>query len=444
MFRKNSLKISLIVVFALFMGMVTPKIFYAIDLTYQQLKVLIDVISIVKDHYVDDIDTQKLIYGAAEGVVRQLDDFSQFMDPDVNKRVASDTEGEFGGLGIRIISRDKYITVVTPLPGTPAYEAGVFPDDRIIQIEGKSTYEMPSEEAVKILRGRPGTKVKITIARKTEKAGKDEWSTKEFTLERSLIKPEAVEHRMLENKIGYIYIFEFTGHVAEDTLTALKDLEKHGMKALILDLRYNPGGLLTDAVDIASYFLSGKKMIVYTKGRKDEDNYEFKSNKHAPYEDLPMTVLVNGGSASASEIIAGAMQDNKRAKIIGTKTFGKASVQSIIPLSDGSGLRLTVAKYYTPSGRMIHRDKKGHGGISPDIEVKPTLEQEKNIIMQFDTIYTPGEEPKTRLKTEKPVGDPVVEEALDVLSKKIGAPYKRPEPKKTDKTKQKSKAKADK
>lgn len=375
----------------------------AVDQSYEKLKVLIQVLRLVQENYVEETDSNKLIYGAVKGVVRELDDFSQFMEPDTNAKVKSDTEGEFGGLGITIAARDGYITIITPLPNTPAYEAGILPNDKIIAIEGESTQDMSADDAVNKLRGKIGTKVKFTVAREPDK--KDgEWLRQDYELTRAKIVPETVQSRMLDNNIGYIHIVDFSGHAVEKTGEALVELKKQGMQALVLDLRYNPGGLLTGACDISRYFLDQNKMIVYTKGRRPENYQEFRSDATAPYADLPLVVLVNGGSASASEIVSGAMQDNKRAVIIGSRTFGKASVQSIIPLLDGSGLRLTVARYYTPSGKSIHRDPKNNtGGITPDIEIKVDREAMVKIFEQYSKIYVPGKDGKpAEVKDAKP------------------------------------------
>jgi len=413
MFKNKSVRVLLLAVAAFGLGMVFSKTFYAADLTYQQLKVLVDILDYVRDDYVEDTDPQKLVYGAADGIVRQLDDFSQFMDPELSKKVKSDTDGEFGGLGIRITARDGAITIITPMPGTPAYKSGILPGDRIIKIGADITKDMDADEVVNRLRGKPGTKVTITIAREPEEKNAA-WITKEMTLVREIIKPEVVQSRLLDGKIGYMHIVDFSGHVSEDVARAMSDLKKQGMEALVLDLRYNPGGLLNAAVELCKYFVDGNKMIVYTKGRKPENYAEFRSDKTAPFASLPLIVLVNGGSASGSEIVAGALQDHKRAIIIGTKTFGKASVQTIIPLSDGSGLRLTVAKYYTPSGRSIHRNAKDNsGGIAPDIEVKVSRENEIKIMEQYDKIYTPGKEPSSALKVA--VADEPLDRAVQIL-----------------------------
>jgi len=389
---KNARKIVFVTLSALVLGAVFPYVNFALDQTYQQLKVIVDVLELIKDSYVEQIDPQKLVYGAAKGMVAELDDYSQFMEPDVYDRVKSDTEGEFGGIGIRVDTREGWLTVVTPLPNTPAWRAEMLPGDKIIKIEDVSTKDMIIDDAIKKLRGKPGTQVKITTAREADDKNA-EWITKDLTLTRELIKAENVKWRMLDAKTGYVKIVEFTGHATENIDKAMIELKGKGMEALVLDLRYNPGGLLSSAVDISKMFMNGNKMIVYTKGRKPENYQEFKANTSATYELLPVVVLINRYSASASEIVAGAMQDNKRAVIVGERSFGKASVQSMIPLSDKSALRLTIAKYYTPSGKSIQHDAKNEtGGITPDIEIKVPLETEKKLLQQGDEIYFPGKE----------------------------------------------------
>lgn len=411
---KNARKLVFITLSALVIGAVFPYVNFAMDRTYAQLKVIVDVLELIKDSYVDKIDPQKLVYGAAKGMVQELDDFSQFMEPDVYDRVKSDTEGEFGGIGIRVDTREGWLTVVTPLPNTPAWKAGMLPGDKIIKIEGVSTKDLIIDEAIKKLRGKPGTPVKITTAREPDE--KDaEWITKDLTLVRELIKSESVKWRMLDAKTGYIKVVDFTGHATENFNKAMGELKGKGMEALVLDLRYNPGGLLSSAVDICKLFMNDNKMIVYTKGRKPENYQEFRAGGSAPHELLPLVVLVNRYSASASEIVAGAMQDNKRAVIVGERSFGKASVQSMIPLSDKSALRLTIAKYYTPSGKSIQRDEKAEtGGITPDIEIKVTVETEKKLLQQAEEIYFPGKDDKSDKKKDA-ARDEMVERAVELL-----------------------------
>lgn len=396
--------------------LVLPAASASVDKTYEQLKLIIDILDYIKENYVEEVKTQDLVYGAARGMVGTLDSFSQFMDPDLHKDVKTETEGQFGGLGIRIGMRDEWLTVITPLPGTPAYKAGVLPQDRIVKIEGEATKGLQLAEAVKKLRGKPGSTVKLQMARNAGTDEKPDWVTKDFSLTREVIVIQSVQSRMLPDKTGYVRILEFNAHTTEDAGTALEKLKKAGATSLVLDLRNNPGGLLTAAVDVASYFLGDGKLIVYTQGRRAENRQDFRASSKAQFGNLPVCVLVNGGSASGSEIVAGALQDHKRAVLLGDKTFGKASVQSVIPLADGSGLRLTVAKYYTPLGRSIMRDeKKGTGGIVPDIVVPISRETEAKLQEQGEEVFKQGAEPESAVKKDERVPDAVLDRALELL-----------------------------
>lgn len=400
--------------FCAILGLAFPKINAAADNTYQQLRILVDMIELISKNYADEVEYKKLIRGAARGMVDELDEFSQYMDEDVYERVKSETEGEFGGIGIRLDVKDGWPTVITPMPGTPAYKAGIYPGDKIIKIEGQSTKDMIVDDVVKRLRGKPGTKVKLTIAREPQNKDED-WIQKDLEVARDTIKPEVVKYKMLEDSLAYIRIADFSGHMLEDFSSALKNAVSQKAQGLIIDLRYNPGGLLMGSVDLAKMFLGGEKLIVYTKGKKDSNYQEFRADKTAEYENLPIVVLINRYSASASEIFAGAMQDNKRAVIIGENSFGKASVQQIMPLSDGSALRLTIAHYYTPGGKMIHRDPKtGKGGIKPDLEVKIPKEDEIKIFEGMEEIYYPDKK-EDSVKDKKKVKDECLQRALEIL-----------------------------
>jgi carboxyl-terminal processing protease len=386
------------------------------DKTYEQLKVLVDVLSYIQENYVEEPDSQKLIYGAASGMVRTLDPFSQFMDPEAHDEIKTETEGEFGGLGIRIAVKDDWLTVMTPLPGTPAYRAGILPNDRLVEIDGATTKDMTLGDALKQLRGAPGTKVRLTLMRGPEDEGEGPWAAHEFTLAREIVKIESVQSWMLNPTVGYLRIDEFSARTSEDTMSALNDLKKQGMQSLVLDLRNNPGGLLSAAVDVASDFIGDNKLIVYTQGRKADSRQDFRAGPTAPFGALPMILLINGGSASGSEIVAGALQDHKRAVIMGLRSYGKASVQSVIPLSDGAGLRLTVAHYYTPLGRSIHRDEKAKtGGITPDIVVPVPRDTEAKLYTQWDMIYAMGKKPKSVVKKDDLVKDETLDRAVELL-----------------------------
>jgi carboxyl-terminal processing protease len=270
-----------------------------------------------------------------------------------------ETSGSFGGLGIEITLRDDILTVVAPIEGTPAHRAGLHPGDRIVKIDGLATKDMQLSDAVKRMRGKPGTKVTISVVR-------EGWvEPKDFDIVREQIRVHSVRTHDLGNGIGYIRLRQFQEQTAHDLEQALDKFLKTGMKALILDLRNNPGGLLTSAVEVTEKFMDDGKLVVYTEGRVRNQNMRFSAHAKKAISSVPMVILVNQGSASASEIVAGALQDYGRAVLVGTQTFGKGSVQTIIPLSDGSGLRLTTAKYFTPKGRSIHGK-----GITPDIVVE--------------------------------------------------------------------------
>ncbi len=389
------------------------------DKTYEQLKILIDVLNYIQEDYVDEPDTQKLIDGAASGMVKTLDPFSQFMDQESHDELKTETEGQFGGLGIRVAMKDDWLTVITPLPGTPAYRQGVLPNDRIVEIDDETTRDISLSDALKKLRGAPGTKVKLTLLRGPEDGGEGPWVSHEFNLTREVVKIESVESWMLDDKIGYARITEFSQKTGEDFLAALNDLKKHGAQSVVMDLRNNPGGLLSAAVEVASDFLDDNKLVVYTQGRKAENRQEFRAGPSAPFPSIPLIVLINEGSASGSEIVAGALQDQHRAVIMGQRSYGKASVQSVIPLSDGSGLRLTVARYYTPLGRSIHRDEKHKtGGIMPDLVVPVTKDVEAKLYNQWDMVYAQGKKPHSVVKKEELIPDETLDRAVELLKAK--------------------------
>ena len=388
----------------------------ATDNTYEQMKLLVDVLGYIQDNYVDDTQTQKLVYGAAEGMVHTLDPFSQFLEPEMNREMKTETEGQFGGVGLRLNLKDDWLTVMTPMPGSPAYRLGILPNDRIAEIEGTPTKDIDMEDALKKLRGAPGTKIKLKVYRSTGETRDAVWKPKDFEITRELVKIESVSARKLEGGVGYARIVEFSAKTSDDLGVALRDLMKEGTTSLILDLRNNPGGLLSAAVEVSSLFLGEGKLIVYTQGRRPESRQDFTSGLKAPYANVPLVILLNGGSASASEIVAGAMQDHKRAVVVGQRSYGKASVQSLIPLPDGSGLRLTVARYYTPLGRSIHRDEKNKtGGIPPDIAVAISPENEAKLYEQWEMIYAKDRKPQSVVKPEDAVRDEQLDRAVELL-----------------------------
>ena len=327
--------------------------------TYEQLRLFTEVLSIVQNQYVDEVPPRELIYSAIKGTLRGLDPHSSFLDPDSYKDMQVETSGSFGGLGIEITLKDDVLTIVSPIEGTPAYRAGLTTGDRIIKIDGLTTKDMQLSDAVKRMRGKPGTKVTISIVR-------EGWTeAKDYDIVREQIRVHSVRENELGGGVAYIKLRQFQEQTPHDLDVALDKAQKAGMKSLVLDLRNNPGGLLTAAVEVSEKFIDDGKLVVYTEGRVRNQNMRFTAHSKKPYAKMPMVVLLNQGSASASEIVAGALQDWGRAMVVGTQSFGKGSVQTIIPLSDGSGLRLTTAKYFTPKGRSIHGK-----GITPDIVVE--------------------------------------------------------------------------
>jgi len=324
---------------------------------YEELKTFTEVLSMVKKNYVEDVKSKDLVYGAIRGMLSSLDPHSSFMTAEGFKDMQVETKGEFGGIGIQIGMKESLLTVIAPIEDTPAYKAGIQAGDKIVKINNVTTRDMTLQDAVSKMRGAPKTIVVITIMREGWK------DTKDFTLTREIIKVKSVKSKIIESGIGYVKINQFQEQTANDLAAAMKKLNEEKITSLVLDLRNDPGGLLNSSIDVASQFLEKGKLVVYTKTRAGEKS-EFFTNGNGHFT-LPMVVLVNQGSASASEIVAGALKDWNRAVILGTVTFGKGSVQTVIPLSDGSGLRLTTAKYYTPKGKSIQGT-----GITPDIIVK--------------------------------------------------------------------------
>src|SRR2546429_6010937 len=361
--------------------------------TYEQLRLFTEVLSIVQNQYVDEIPPKDLIYSAIKGTLRGLDPHSSFLDPESYREMQVETSGSFGGLGIEITLRDDVLTVVAPIEGTPAHRAGLHPGDRIIKIDGLVTKDMQLSDAVKRMRGRPGSKVTIAVIR-------EGWTEpKDFEITREQIRVQSVRTHDLGNGIEYIRLRQFQEQTSHDIDAALEKFAKNGMKALVLDLRNNPGGLLTSAVEVTEKVVEDGKLVVYTEGPVRNQNMRFSAHAKKAYANLPIVVLVNQGSASASEIVAGALQDYGRAVVVGTQSFGKGSVQTIIPLSDGSGLRLTTAKYFTPKGRSIHGK-----GITPDI----VAEAPKEPVAKDRPLPSP--DPMEDLKK-----DPQLQRALDVI-----------------------------
>ncbi len=332
--------------------------------TYESLEAFSNVLNLVQENYVEEVDSQKAIEGAIKGMLNTLDPHSSYMKPDDFKELQVETQGSFTGIGIEITMKDNILTVVSPIEGTPAFAKGLKAGDKIVKIGDEQTQDMSLMEAVKRLRGPKGSEVTISIHRKG-------WpDIKDVTLIRDIIPIHSVKSKLLEPGYPYIRIINFQAQTTVDFKKALADLEKQGkVKGLIVDLRNNPGGLLDQSVKIADIFVDGG-VIVSTKGRIKEQNSVFYARDNNPKHTFPLVVLVNEGSASASEIVAGALQDHKKAVIIGAQTFGKGSVQTIIPMDSGAGLRLTTARYYTPSGRSIQAT-----GITPDVIVASPTNQ---------------------------------------------------------------------
>jgi carboxyl-terminal processing protease len=332
------------------------------DAAYENLQVFTNILAIVQKNYVEDVTTDQLIEGAINGMLTSLDPHSAYLTPDLYKELQVDTKGTFGGLGIEITIRNAVLTVVSPIEDTPAYRAGVKAGDQIIKIDGQFTKDMTLVEAVKKMRGPKGSKVVLSVKRE----GVNEIF--DVSLLREVIKIQSVKSKTLDKGYGYIRVTQFQERTDSDIERVLEGWTKDtSLEGLVLDLRNDPGGLLTQAVKVADTFLDSG-LIVYTDGRLENQKQKYYARRPGSYVDFPMVVLVNGGTASASEIVAGALQDHKRAVILGTQTFGKGSVQTILPLDDNSALRLTTAKYYTPSGRSIQAT-----GIVPDIVMENEL-----------------------------------------------------------------------
>lgn len=330
--------------------------------TYQGLKLLSDVLDLVEKNYVDKVQPKKLIENAIQGMVSSLDPHSSLLTPEAFKELQIDTQGEFTGIGIHVTMRDNLVTVISPIEGTPAYEAGIKAGDKIIKVDGTPTEDL--RDAVKRMRGPKGTKVNITVVREGEP------KPLEFNLIRDVIPIHSVKSTLLEPGYGYVWVTHFRDSTYDDLVKALDKMEatKPPLKGLVFDLRDNPGGVLEQAIHISDLFLQ-KGIIMTSKGRLKQHTrvYRAHSNDSKP-RTYPMVVLINGGSASASEIVAGALQDHKRALILGTTSFGKGSVQAIENLRDGYALKLTIARYYTPSGRSIQAK-----GVEPDIVVRDRI-----------------------------------------------------------------------
>ncbi len=357
--------------------------------TYEELKTFSEVLNQVQKHYVEETKPKDLIQGAIRGMLGTLDPHSAYMTPEMYKEMQVETRGEFGGVGIQIGVKDNRLSVIAPIEGTPAYRAGIKAGDFIIKVNEDSTKDLSLMDAVTKMRGPKGSKVNLTVQRE----GTPEPLV--FTLLRDTIRIESVKSKMIDN-LGYVRLTQFQEATGRDLSKAIKQFRDQKVQGTILDLRNNPGGLLTAAVDVSEQFLPSGKLVVYTKSREGKKDEWFAKSKDQ-LEDLPVIVLVNEGSASASEIVAGALQDWGRAVVVGATSFGKGSVQTILALGDGSGLRLTTAKYYTPKGRSIQST-----GITPDIVVK---------LPNASTAKAPDGKPSEKEREGKTVKPPVNKDA---------------------------------
>lgn len=327
---------------------------------YADLQNFTKVLNLIEQYYVEEVDTKKLIYGAIKGMLRELDPHTNFMPPDIFKDFETETSGEFGGLGIEISVTNGILTIISPIEDTPAWEAGIKAGDKVIAVDGHSTKGLSLVEASQLMKGKRGTKVVLRIVRENEDEPRD------ISITRGSVKVKSVKYMNLDDGYAYVKITSFIENTAKDLEKVIDNHIKNNkkMEGLIIDMRRNPGGLLDQAVKVSDMFLKDGT-IVSTIGRAKKDKEVSSATKKGRFTDFPVIILVNEYTASASEIVSGALQDNKRALIVGQRTFGKGSVQSVVKLGDGSGLKLTVARYYTPSGISIQAE-----GIKPDIEIE--------------------------------------------------------------------------
>ncbi len=379
---------------------------------YKQLRLFREVMGIVQKDYVKEVSDKELIQGALTGMLQSLDPYSEYLNEDMFKELQAETTGEFGGLGIEISLESGMLTIVSPIEDTPAYEAGLKPGDKILKIDGETTKNITLLKAVKQMRGRPGTKVTLTIMRDGSTGFKD------YTLVRAIIHVHSVKTQILEEGYPYVKIISFQGSTDTNLAKAIKDMggdEK--IRGMVFDLRNDPGGLLDQAWKVAGLFLEKGALIVYTDGRTKDQQTEFRATGAGKHYEFKIAVLINEGSASASEIVTGALQDHDRALIFGTKSFGKASVQTIIPLGSETGLKLTTAYYYTPKGRHIQKI-----GIVPDVdmkeEVKKQQQQQAEEEAKPENKEKPNRRPFLRDKVD-PKKDPVLEKALEWLKSDV-------------------------
>ena len=394
-------------------GLLVPRVSAVGSGGYQSLETFANILAIVQRNYVKEVETEKLITGAIEGMLGSLDPHSSYLTGDAYRELQTETEGRFGGLGLEITVRNGVLTVISPIEGTPAARAGVQPGDQVVGIDDRSTEELGLADAVKRLRGPKGSSVTISVRREGQE------KLLKFTIVRDVIEISSVRAHVLESGFLYARIAQFQDRTSENLRAALAKEQPGGesIKGFVLDLRNNPGGLLNQAVGVSDLFLDSG-LIVYTNGRQDQQKQKFSASRENSRTGFPMVVLVNGGSASASEIVAGALQDHKRALILGTKTFGKGSVQTILPLGGRSALRLTTAEYFTPNGRSIH-----------DIGIQPDIVMDRSTPPSPSGTGTQAKSSETPPASESPAqgsvapdstvqrlkSDPQVERALELL-----------------------------
>ena len=394
-------------------GLLVPRVSAVGSSGYQSLETFANILAIVQRNYVKEVETEKLITGAIKGMLGSLDPHSSYLTEDAYRELQTETEGRFGGLGLEITVRNGVLTVISPIEGTPAARAGVQPGDQVVGIDDRSTEELGLADAVKRLRGPKGSSVTISVRREGQE------KLLKFTIVRDVIEISSVRAHVLESGFLYARIAQFQDRTSENLRAALAKEQPGGesIKGFVLDLRNNPGGLLNQAVGVSDLFLDSG-LIVYTNGRQDQQKQKFSASRENSRTGFPMVVLVNGGSASASEIVAGALQDHKRALILGTKTFGKGSVQTILPLDGRSALRLTTAEYFTPNGRSIH-----------DIGIQPDIVMDRSTPPSPSGTGTQAKSSETPPASESPAqgsvapdstvqrlkSDPQVERALELL-----------------------------
>ncbi|MEI8341541.1 MAG: S41 family peptidase [Verrucomicrobiota bacterium] len=380
------------------------------DSAYDNLAILTRALQLIRQDYVDDkkVGYRDLTYAAMRGMLQSLDPHSQFMEPKDFKGMQEETDSQFGGLGVVVSMKDGVITIISPMEDTPGFKAGLLPGDQIVKVNGSSTEKMQLSDVIQRLRGKPGEKVTLTVLRPSTKEIKD------FTMERAIIKVDSVKDAKIlpvetagDFKIGYVRITQFNKPTGEELAKKLNELEALGMQALVLDLRYNPGGLLDSAVKVCGEFLPPNQMVVYTEGRVPSQKKIYRTAEGARQRaKYPVAILVNGSSASASEIVAGALKDLNRAVLVGETTFGKGSVQSVIQMPDGSALRLTTARYFTPGKQVIHEK-----GVTPNIHVSIPPDQEKLLLLKRREELLSEPEKKELVNFH----DPQLERAVDAL-----------------------------